>query len=232
MKRKAVPVLFMLCAFAIGAVAAQSAFAEKAYTCASGGGAKDFSDGLCKTYVGAGNGAFGHVAFEGKTSVTGAAVSTKFKTVWSGVTIEFQSTNATVTGSMENHATFANGTGVMTYKGVSVTAPAGKGCKVQGGEVVTNQLAGTTEGLTKELKVTPASGETFAEFTVEGCSIAALNHVYTVKGSVKGSTNGGQTTFTHAGTTAQGTLSFGGSKAGIEGTVEIDGANGNSLVLT
>jgi hypothetical protein len=228
MKRRAVLGLCMLCALAISAVAAQSAFAEKAYTCAPGG--STFSDALCTS---AGSG-FGHVELtKAETSITGQGAVTKLKSVQSGVTLELQSTELTGTGSMKNNAGgWAEGTGVITYKGVTVTAPAGKGCSVTGGQVVTNKLAATTEGLTKELKFTPASGETFAEFTVSGCSISALNHAYTAKGSVKGTTNGGKTEFTHAGTTAQGTLSLSGQKAGIEGTLEIKGENGNALVLT
>jgi hypothetical protein len=68
---------------------------------------------------------------------------------------------------------------------------------------------------------------------VEGCSIGALNHAYTVTGSVKGQTNGATTTFTRTGTTEQGTLFMFGQKAGIEGTLTIsEPTSGNGLALT
>jgi hypothetical protein len=127
---------------------------------------------------------------------------------------------------------FAHGTGVITYKEVTVTAPAGKGCKVKTEEVVTKELTATTKGLENQLNFTPAAGETFAEFTVEGCSIAALNHVYTAKGSVKGTIEGATTRTTHAGTTEQNTLTLSGQKAGIEGVLAIKGPSGNGLAVT
>ena len=204
--RKSILGLCMLCALAIAGLAAQSASAQKAYTCAETGtqvGANKFSDSHCKTPNGT-TGPWRHVAFTGKTNITGSGEVTKLKSVQSGVTLELQSTELTGSGEMENKeegaTTWAEGTGTITYKNVTVTLPAGKGCKVVGGSVTTNKLAATTKGLTNQLKFTPATGETFAEFTVEGCSIGALNHLYTAKGSVIGNTEGATTVTTHNGT--------------------------------
>jgi hypothetical protein len=163
-------------------------------------------------------------------------VTTKLKSVQAGVTLELQSTTLTGTGTMENKEEggemFVHNTGVITYKEVTVTAPAGKGCKVKGGEVVTNKVTGTSKGLKNQVKVTPATGETFAEFTVEGCSIAALNHVYTAKGSVTANMKGVTASTTHAGSTEANTLTLSGQKAGIEGQVTTGGQNGNGISLT
>jgi hypothetical protein len=243
--RRAIVGLCMLCALVFSAFAAQSASAKSttAVTCGKGLGTSDFSDGHCKTNVGAGKGEFGHATFVGKTNITGtnettggAKEATKLKSVQAGVTLELQSQTLTGTGTMENKEEagemFAHGTGVITYKEVTVTAPAGKGCKVKTEEVVTKELTATTKGLENQLNFTPAAGETFAEFTVEGCSIAALNHVYTAKGSVKGTIEGATTRTTHAGTTEQNTLTLSGQKAGIEGVLAIKGPSGNGLAVT
>jgi hypothetical protein len=229
----------MLCAFAISAVAAQGALANQAYTCVPGVGNLDFKDAHCKTKVPKPTGNFGHVLVTKKTTITGsneteggATEPTKLASVQSGVELELESTELTGTGTMENKATWAEGTGVITYKKVVVTKPAGKGCKVKGGEVVTNSLKATTEGLTEQLKFTPATGTVFAEFTVEGCSIAALNHVYKAEGSTIGKTEGATTRFTKAETKKQATLKLSGQVAELEGVLTIKGANGNGLATT
>jgi hypothetical protein len=236
MKLKAILGLCFAVAMLVCAIAAQGASAQEAYTCASGGGKKDFTNNHCTnaSKVAENTGSFGHVAFAGSTAITGTGGVTKLKSVSSGVELELQSTELTGTGTMENKEGNASGTGVITYKTVTVAKPAGLGCKVKGGEVVTAELAASTKGLTNELLFTPKSGATgsFATFTVEGCSIGALNHAYTAKGSVKGQTDGATTKFTHSNTTAQGTLTLQGQLAGIEGELTIHGPNGNGLALT
>lgn len=249
MKRRAIFGLCMLCAFAISAVAAQGAFAagQTAFTCGAGLGEKDFKDAHCKEHVTAGTGSFGHQAIPvgTVTKITGSNIltgteraTTKLKSVQAGVELELQSSELEGSGTMENveegGEMFARGEGTILYKKVVVTEPEGQGCVVKTGEVKTNSLKASTKGLTNELKFTPAAGETaaFAEFTIEGCSIKALNHLYTAKGSVKGQTVGATTNFTHANTTAQKTLTLSGQLAGIEGTLTIKGENGNGLALT
>jgi hypothetical protein len=241
----------MLCTFALSAIAAQSAFAfgQTAVTCAKSGGATDFAwgDSHCRTNVGAGFGEYGHSTFAGSTKITADNILTglerqvtKLKSVQAGVTLELQSQVLEGSGTMENKEEaiemLAHGTGTITYKEVTVTAPAGKGCIAKGtavGTIKTNTLTASNRGpLFNQLKFTPKEGETFAEFTVEGCSIAALNHVYTAKGSVTGNTEGTTTKFTHAGTTEQNTLFLSGQKAGFDGSLTIHGANGNGLALT
>jgi hypothetical protein len=232
----------MLCALVFSAIAAQGAFAQKAYECkASAGKTGDWNDAHCKEEGTKGASAFEHVATT-KGTITGSNITTgeerstaKLKSVQSGVTLELQATEVGGEGEMENHeegaTTWAEGTGTITYSNVTVTAPAGKGCEVETSKVVTNKLAATTKGLTNHLKFTPASGEVFAEFNVKGCSIGALNHTYTAKGSVTGVTSGATTTASHAEVTEANTLSLSGQKAGIDGSITISGPN-NPLVLT
>lgn len=237
--RKSLAILVVLAALCAGAAIAQSASAQRIYTCGEKLGSIDWSDKHCLNNVGANNGKWGHQIIFGSiwwtiTDVeTPGSEATKMKSVQSGVTLEIQSTELEGTGTLENTETFAQGTGVITFEGVTVTAPAGKGCKVASGEIVTNELAVTNQGLTNEFKISPATGETIAEFTVEGCSIAALNHAYTMKGSVKGQVAGSVTSFTHAGTTAQNTLTLSGQKVGIAGGITSRSFfTGNAITVT
>jgi len=239
MKRRAVFGLCMLCAFAFSALAAQSAFAQRAYECGAGLGSSDFSDAHCKTSVTPGSGTYGHKLVEEEIAITGtnettggASEPTLLASVQSGVLLELKSPHLTGSGHMHNTSTFAEGTGVITYKEVEVTKPAGRGCKVKTGEVITNNLHATTEGLTNQLKFTPAEGSVFAEFTVEGCSITALNHVYKAEGSVIGNTEGATTRFTKEETKKQGTLKLQGQLAELEGVLTIKAPSGNGLALT
>jgi hypothetical protein len=234
------------CVLTIAIFAAPSANAQEAFTCVKGGGKLDFGAGdshCSKGHVAEKTGEYGHVSFTGSTSVSGTNETTggakdTVKLSWNvaGVLIEFQSTEQTTAGMMENGSGSAHGTGVVTYRHVTVTRPAGKGCKVQGKngvseQIVTETISATTAGLMNELKFTP-SGEKFAEFTLEGCSLSVLNHTYTITGSVKGQTSGATTTFTKVNTEAQGTLFVFGQVAGIEQAFTIKGSNGNGLSLT
>jgi hypothetical protein len=234
-------------AIAICAFAAQGASAQLAYLCSPGAITLSFEDAHCLHATGIpAKQKFGHRAIALNTGtaifttnlITGTELSTtKIKSVQSGVTLELQSTEVSGEGSIENKeegaTTWTEGTGVITFKNVTVTAPAGKGCKVKGGSVTTNKLTNTTKGLTNQVKISPSGGGNFAEFTVEGCSIAALNHAYTVTGSVIANAEGATRRFTHAATTEQGTLFTFGQKAGIDGLFTTkDAGTGEGIVFT
>ncbi|MGD9735521.1 MAG: hypothetical protein AB7V58_07940 [Solirubrobacterales bacterium] len=235
--RKSVLGVAVLCALVFGAFAAANASAEqRAYSCSEGGA--QFTDAHC---LSAGSGPYGHVLLEGETAITGtnantaegtsAAAVSKLLGALSGVVTELQCTGLSGTGQLTNAASSVSGTGVITYEGCSVTKPANKGCKVAGNKVVTETLNGTTVGqAANKLKFTP-SGETFAKITIEGCSIGALNNTFPVTGSLVADTSGATTTTTHAGITSQGTLKFGGVKAGLEGALTIK-AGGDGVALT
>ena len=256
--RRAVIGICMVCALAFSAVAAQGASAATtgttAFTCFKlpSPGTAGFKDAHCKEAV-TKEAAYVHRAFTGKTSITltnaetgpetKTAVPTKLKSVSSGFELELESPEVTGEGTMENLTSgtepnilhFVKGFGFIHYKKAVVTKPSGKGCLVKGGEVVTNELKAETVGEAGGLKFAPASGEEFATFTVEGCSVLALNRAYKVTGTVVGTPEGATTVFTHLGTTEQGTLFLGGAtsqKAGIEGKVTIKGPSGAGLALT
>jgi hypothetical protein len=239
--------LCVICALALAAYAVPGALAQNFYTCAKGG--KSFSDSHCTVASGAGE--FGHVEFTGKTSITGTNETTgglkslfKLTSVQSGVVFQIEATELQLNATIENHLAYAEGSGYFVLKGVFVTFPAGKGCVVRSvpvtkeekatlHEIHSKEVILSTEGLLNELQVRAwPLGGTLAEFTVEGCSAAALNHTYALKGSFKGSTSGTTTNFTHNGVTAQKTLTLAGQNAGIEGSLTIKGQNGNGLALT
>lgn len=234
----------LLCALAVSAFAAQGAFGQAAFECASAGGSgAGFKDAHCKESTASGA-AFKHVAISGSipttltNETTGGARSTlKLKSVQSGVTLELQATEVEGTGTLENKEEGCCGwmkaAAVFIWKHVTITIPIGKGCIVVGGQIESKKLSATTQGLTNEVKFLPFEGETLATFTVEGCTVTALNHVYTLTGSVKGSTEGATVNFTHTGTTGQSTLKLFGQNAGLEGSLTMKrSSTGNGIALT
>lgn len=241
----------VLCAFALSAVVAQSAAGAikgtTGFTCKEkkeAGGA-GFSDAHCKTAVGTGA-KFEHVGIpEGVTTegrvtntLTGGATEPAFlHSVQSGVELELKATETVgeALGSNKVNAEgehFAEGTGKTTYSGVTVVKPAGKGCVVKGGEIVTKELRGTSLGQGMEGKLTPASEETFATFTIEGCTIAALNGVYEVKGSINCSGQGSTVICDRTATTAQKTLKLRGQTAGVSVTTTATGRKNSTEPFT
>jgi len=232
-RRNSILGLCLLCALAVSAFAVPSTSAASsttAVTCVAGEGTNYFSDSHCKT----GGSGYGHIAITEKTTINIYGGLSVLRSTQSGINVEIESTSLTGEGTMENVLEggehIAKGNGVITYHGVSVKAPAGKGCSVAGGQVVTTELSATTAGQGMGLKVTPTAGETFAEFEVTGCAgneaLKALNGTYKVTGSVIGTPEGATTVTTHAGTTAQGTLKTRGQKSGIAGALEIETTEG------
>jgi hypothetical protein len=138
---------------------------------------------------------------------------------------------------------YIEGEGKLLYSEVEVTKPAGKGCAVVGGQVETKQLRATsmsTEGDPKlaeemKLKFEPAEGTLFAEFEITGCSTSALNGVYKVEGSLKTDsleTTGATLVSTEAAVTTQGKLTVRGQKAGIGGSLTIEGKDAVDSLYT
>jgi hypothetical protein len=227
--------LCVLTAFAVCAFAAQGASANTAYECAPTTSGAGFSDAHCKTAVG-GGAAFKHVEIPVNTSkaITLTNITTgterspwKLTSVQAGVALVTEALEVEGTGTLENKISGSEMWSefglTLTYRNVTVSAPAGKGCKVTGsggveGVVPTKPLSGTTKGLTSQVKLSPASGSAFAEFVVSGCSIAALNHAYTLTGSAVSSSVGTTFNYTCVNVTNQGTLFLFSQKAGFEGS--------------
>lgn len=238
--RRSAVALAVFCALAISAIPASGASAAKAFTCVSSPIHGDRFGPHCLPSEPPSS-RYSHVSFADNTPLiatnedtasetTAAAVSVLTGSL-SGVVTELQCTGVTGTGEMENTATQVKGTGTLKYTGCTVVKPAGKSCKVNGETVETKELAAETESATV-IKFNPVSGETFANVKIESCTVSALNNTFPVTGSVKGTVTGGTTTTTEAGVTEQGTLKFGGNKAGLSGAYTDRGDSGDAIVLT
>lgn len=248
--------LCTLCALFFGTCAIQSAAATKgttAFTCKAvtpSGGTAGFSREHCKPEDAVGSFAgYEHVAIaentttqisaSNETTIGGTAV-TKIASTQSGITLELQATGLHGEGWVRNEKDsepnehYVHGEVSLVYTGVTVTKPAGKGCKIYTdaagtkwieGVIDTEPLTFTTTGQGDFIKIEPAklSGGLFATFIIEGCTVAALNGTYKLQGSVKGTPDGATTNFTLAATTEQGTLTLRGQKTGIDGSLTIKG---------
>jgi len=250
--RRAMVGLCMLCAFAFSAFAVQSASAATKgttlFTCVKEEGGAGFSREHCAPGDAVTTGAkFKHVpvAENTTTEVTGTTINTegvpvppRLFSVQSGVEEELESKLAHILYENEGSKSWVTNakdpeTGEHYYHGevwlrfteVSVIKPKEKGCKVVGGEVTTKKLKETTKGQGDEILFEPASGTVFAEFTIEGCSILALNGLYKVEGKIKAQPNGATVNTTLANTKTQGTLKLRGQIAQFESSFTVRGTD-------
>lgn len=232
----------VLCALALSAFFAASAQAEQSvYTCRHEPGPRE--DPHCRvaavgtgTYntIWGGLEATGYSATNLKTTEeTTASTTTKLKGNIAGIATEVQCTSVSATGELQNTEHGTNGTGVISYSGCSVTAPAGRSCVVKGGKITTASLKATTVGQVEaNLKLSPASGTEFTKIALEGCKENKPPAAeYPVTGSVTTSTTGATAFTTEEAVTKEGTLAFGGNKAGIEGAVTLESKEGTPLLL-
>lgn len=233
MKKGMLIALCALCAVAAGANAAQSAAAvgTAPFTCKAG--LSGFSTEHC--VPGQTGTAFGYESIPEKVetelsgsnektnSETSGSVPIKLSATIAGVNVEIVFTSIDYFGwvTVRHGPPVADGLVQARLTMAWVEKPAGKGCGVKGKEVISNELFATTLEQGIALKLEPAEGTTLASFVIEGCSIAALNGTYELKGSLKGTPNGAVLEFTHASTTEQGTLTLQGQKAGIEGKITL-----------
>lgn len=242
-KRRTILALFVLCALLGAAVAAQSAAASSkgttGFTCkevAKGGaGTVGFKDAHCKEPAEGEAVKYEHFAFPpdttteltvSNTTTEGGTQIAILKATIFGIVLELQATGVHAEGTMENKLNaatqehYARGQSATTYSGVTVTIPTGKGCKVKGGEIKTNNLTWTTAEQGMLGKLAPTEGTTIAEFTIEGCTLESVNRTYKVSGSITCPLEGATVHCSHAEVTASGTLKLGSEaslvKAGIE----------------
>ena len=234
--RRSVVGIVVLCALALCAFGAANASAGgREYMCEENklAGAEQFSDAHC-TVEASGNGGFKHVEIpngetqayvvanantaKGTTAPTPAVLGTTVM----GVAVEVECTKVAGEGSLTNSEKGASGTGTINYSGCAVTKPAGKGCVVTEGGFKTTLLAVTTEGLAaNEVQLGPKSGTEFTTIPISGCSTSGLNQKYVVTGKFVATAHGATLTTAHENITKQGTLSFGGNKAGVSGAVTV-----------
>jgi hypothetical protein len=235
----------MLCVFVFGALEAQGASAANttAYIC------EDNIDVLkgahcLKTGSGSPHGHLGFSESAGNTEVTGTNANTASETTAArpsilketiaGTELELSATTVSATGTLINRESggefWTEESGTITYSGVTVSKPAGKGCKVftdvtatktKGTEgVIDANVKATTKGQEDFVKFEPAAGTAFATFFVECTTkVEALEGTWEITGSVKCPTSGATVICSHTETTTQNTLKGKGSKAGLDAAV-------------
>ena len=243
-KRKTAVGIAVLFALALSAFSVASASAANltAVTCVTDPNGTFIGDHCLKS--GSGNKAK-HVEFNQDETTTGiatnantasettAARSSILTGTLTGVPTEITCTEvASEEGMFENRKNakgemYAHAEGKLHYKGCVVNKPAGKGCKVAGETVLTNQLTGTTdiaqeaEPALHTAEIKPKEGNIFTEIKIEKCTTEALNNTYPVTGTVKARLSGATVQGTGAEVTAQNTLKFGGQKAGLDGAITL-----------
>lgn len=203
-------------------------------------GGSGFTKAHCKAEDATEAGAeFEHVAVpEGATTeargtnegTAGEKQTTRLQSTISGVNVELQTTEVTTEGWLEDlkgedGEHFIHGENQITYGNVTVTAPKEKGCKVKGAKITTNLLRFSTARRGMAGRVEAASGETLSSFNIEGCTVAALNGVYEVKGSITCPLDGATVTCAEKATTEQATLKMRAQKIGIEGASTVSARN-------
>jgi hypothetical protein len=225
--------LSVLCALVFCAFSASSASAAgtTAFECVSGGGLKDFSDADCGTFVGAGNGEYGHVALTPKTLTKvelngGEAklMGTIFGITTTLVATGFKSKASTSENTEENGAMVIKGKVEGEFTGVTV-AEGPPGCEVKGKVIENAKMTSTT----KEMEVKFTAAPTFGEFVFENCNILALNSRYKIIGTATGIPNGANLGFTEVSTSS---LKFAGQAAFLVTTLTEKMEGGNALSPT
>lgn len=140
-----------------------------------GGAFRNMSEGL-RTLLGAG----------APTTLSGGAASLNLEFNSSGVNIVVTCNSGGVTGSVENPAGGGAGVANLTvgFTGCTVASPSGIGCIINGGAFTTKALPGTVKSASESWPIVKlgTEGSEIASFTMSGCSVGALNHIYRVKG--------------------------------------------------
>lgn len=249
MRSRAIVGACMLGALVLSAFAAQNAAAATkgttAFTCVKEKGS--LRGEHCLT-TGGGASEYGHVEIaegttteiigtNGKTATeTTAAGLTRLKMTVAGVAFELTATQVSASGLIRNSKDvtgehYVEGTLTIVFEGVTVSKPAGKGCKVflnEGeiveGEVDTKLLKATTTGQGDNLKLEPAIETTLATFFIKcGGGLEGLGGTWTITGSLSCPVTGATITCSHEAVTTANTLKVKGSKAGLEGSLTISG---------
>jgi hypothetical protein len=248
--RRAIVGLCMFCALLVSAFAAEGASAAgtTAYTCKAGTGVgKTFNTVHCRPGDPAGG--FGHFSIANNTKTettannkdhTGALIPWTLVSTTFGATVEFKmegvSSSGTIENSEENGEMLASGSGTITFTNVTVVKPANCFVQTDGpakeklevGVIHTEPLKTTTTGQGDRLKFEPVTAPNIARFWIEGPSCPLKGTTKTVTGSVTGQPNGATTEFTEADTTTQASLFLNGNKAGLTGSLTIEGRANSS----
>jgi hypothetical protein len=175
-------------------------------------------------------------------SATLETTPVRLKQIIAGVELELVATGVEAPGLpwVENRVAasgehYIHSEGELTFSGVTIAKPAGKGCKVfrdlgglKGieGHFTTNPLTTTTQGQGDFFKLEAALGfkGVFATFFIECTTkVPAVEGTWEITGSLKCPTNGATVICQHSSVTEQSTLKGKGSKAGLEAALTLSG---------
>jgi hypothetical protein len=229
--------LSVLCALVFCAFSASSASAAgtTAFECVKDGGALDYSDADCATFVGAGNGEYGHVALPPKTSAkvelnSVASTTAKLMGTVGGITTTLNATGfASKAMTCENTEAESRMIQKCHLEGefTSVTVSEGPAsCEVVGKTIKLLETDYVTHEMLLEFKPTVTN---VGEFKFEKCTTPGLNVTYKIAGTFNGVPNGASVGFTEAST---GSLKFAGQAAFLVATFTEKKEGGNPLRLT
>jgi hypothetical protein len=251
--RRALLGLCMLCALMVSAVAAQSAMAVSGttgFTCVAdpagtlkGSHCLDSGPATLFKHVEIPQDETTETKISNETTEGGTSTQI-FKETIAGVELELKATGLSGTGTQTNtldKATgehYISGTALLTYTGVTVQKPAGKGCKVFTDDPVTKTKG--VEGVTDwhvdyttlkqedSIKFSPAAnteGGQFVGFYVE-CApvkVPAIEGTFPITGAFTCVPNRGTIVCNHNEITTQNLLKGKGTKTGLEAEVTVTG---------
>jgi hypothetical protein len=200
--------ILLLCAVAVLAFAAPSALATgtTAFTCAEGGGEKDFTDAHCTSSTKAGEGKFGHIAIANGTPTeltlsnekTGGETTSALPSVLagkiSGVNVKVECKKITGTGTLTNEEVGGTmrttGNTLMEHSECSVVEPAT--CSVKTPIVYDSKFTTYQAEAKMGLEFTPRVGTQFGTFTLmnNGAETCAIKGTIGISGSFEGTPGG------------------------------------------
>jgi hypothetical protein len=261
MNRRTIAVsLSALCALASSAILAQGAAAISGttlFTCTSTASIKDFSDAHCKTRATPPSN-FGHTeiaqdsvtTLEATNETTGGTFeNAELKATIAGIPLTLVAPKVHLSGSVTNRLDafsgehYFDGPVTLTFTEVGLAGGLANKCDVythsalgQGekGVLHSEELTLTSKQQGHFVTLQPI-GAAFMTFTLvnkppETCPLAGT---WTANGSIRGVPQGTTLNFSHTETTAAGTFTIGGQKAGLKATLTLkNGASGTGLSPT
>lgn len=205
---KTIAGILLLCAVGVLAFAAPSALATgtTAFTCAEGGGAKDFADAHCTSSTKAGEGKFGHVSIANGASTeltlsnekTGGETTTALPSVLigkiAGVNVKVECKTLTGTGTLTNEEVGGTmrttGNTLIEHSECSVVEPTT--CSVKSPIIYDSKFATFQTEAKMGIEYTPRVGTQFGSFTLIDAAgkTCTIKNTFGINGSFEGTPGG------------------------------------------
>lgn len=195
-RRRSIVGAALLCGLCLFAFGASNASATSTYACEEvAAGTGGFTDSHC-TKKGIGN--FSTVKITKPVAIRGTNTTTiTIKLVISGIKIHITCQLGTGTANASNEVVEGTNQGIAKeinakFSECAVIEPASQNCKIKGGAFEIGSAQSTTFMISEEVtgvKITPTTGTTLTEVTMEGCKTAGLNGTFPLKGGLVGVVN-------------------------------------------